>query len=1173
MCSKSHPGRTVWSFLLAVAAVCLASGAALATCNPTLPISAGAVPCYIVVQPIDVCLSNGQGCAPFNTTPGTPNPGTAGMPTNETSPNPIGFTVNPTTGVSPPPSGGVDITRQLLNSVGVDLTWNPMVKFTSPSTKNFTTLNVTQGATCSGTLAKGSTTLTIKSCSSGILAVSDTLSGTGITTGTTIAASGLVGAAGTYTGKGGAGTYKLSMAATTNVGTAETITSTSTLLQSQDFLTLSQQDPKVTSPCPISQMSIPATSPCVPVSPLSSDPSTINMFFVSKLNPPASGGTLYGFSWIGNNGVAIGGNTFFAPTPLQARPDTIAHELVHDLGLDHATYGAGPYNPQSSSNPFGGIAQQVTPTPLLQECDPSYPACGANLMTTGSLRTEPTVACVLAPLAGGAATTPAACLNTVGGQTVQLPGLNTGLADQVTPLPLAFFSPAPTQAQLPTSQQAAVLGGMSGLLQTPQAAQNGPLPSFASGFVNPIPYDTTKAQLGTGGSSTDPIIFDLSGPAGGRPGETLVAWVLTLAPGQTFARHDRFHVVSQSREDLVEDVNYYPDSDKNPIVKDIAYHPGADNNSDNPHIGTAADSPCASTSAECLMVKFQTPGLGANDSISFSEGILKSILFSKGMLSRGGAPITNNDLCKAKITYIFSDGYATTSNFGPCPPVSLPLISSSWRPDPTVSPRKVRTDVLLAQLRARGGVAPVEAQNAHITNVASTAPAPRPGIPAGPVDPFPVPAGWTCAGNCGTDGANGVVTLSPIGNAEYEWVSTTGGVVGVGALPTGALGSETDGSTLSTPVFSATPGTALNFYFNYVTSDGSGFADYAWAELFDSSNNPVALLFTARTEPNGSIIPGAGLPAPLATLTPASVPIMPGSGTQCGSSCNSPAGGPVWPELGPWSGDCWATGCGYTGWVQANYVIPTAGHYYLKVGVVNWNDQLYDSGLAMDGVTIGGVPLTTVLPCTPDPHNPMQCLFQVGQTGLEDADPKTEGGQLGRSCNNSAASGTDVSGTINGNVTVSAGQQCNFKSPCEIKGNLTINGDPSGVLPTGVWLGCALDGNLTDNSGTLVLAPSASVAGNVQIFGASAFTLRPGALIDGNLTIHNVPGTQLGTVCGTTVKGNLVVQSNRSPIEIGGATPQNCSGNTVSGNLQCSGNNPVPTSGSNTVSGHNQCSG
>jgi hypothetical protein len=66
----------------------------------------------------------------------------------------------------------------------------------------------------------------------------------------------------------------------------------------------------------------------------------------------------------------------------------------------------------------------------------------------------------------------------------------------------------------------------------------------------------------------------------------------------------------------------------------------------------------------------------------------------------------------------------------------------------------------------------------------------------------------------------------------------------------------------------------------------------------------------------------------------------------------------------------------------------------------------------------------------------------------------------------------------------------------------------------------------------------------------------------------------LGVVCGTQVKGNLVAQNNRSPIQIGEPLMlQNCPGNTVSGNLQCTGNNPVPISGSNKVSGHNQCSG
>ena len=106
-----------------------------------------------------------------------------------------------------------------------------------------------------------------------------------------------------------------------------------------------------------------------PVSPRSTDASTINMFFVSKLNPPASGGTLYGISWIGNNGVAISGNTFFAPTPLQARPDTIAHELLHDLGLDHDTYGAGPWVPPT--NPSHVLLQ---PALWRRAADPRQPS-------------------------------------------------------------------------------------------------------------------------------------------------------------------------------------------------------------------------------------------------------------------------------------------------------------------------------------------------------------------------------------------------------------------------------------------------------------------------------------------------------------------------------------------------------------------------------------------------------------------------------------------------------------------------------------------------------------------------------------------------------------------------------------------------------------------------------
>ena len=123
----------------------------------------------------------------------------------------------------------------------------------------------------------------------------------------------------------------------------------------------------------------------------------------------------------------------------------------------------------------------------------------------------------------------------------------------------------------------------------------------------------------------------------------------------------------------------------------------------------------------------------------------------------------------------------------------------------------------------------------------------------------------TVIGSAGTLGANGVVTLPPNGELSYGWVSTWGGAPG-GGLPyivpgiNGGIGN-TNGSILRTDVFAATAGDGLQFYFNYVTTDGAGFADYAWARLLDTAYNEVALLFTARTKASGSIIPGFGMPA------------------------------------------------------------------------------------------------------------------------------------------------------------------------------------------------------------------------------------------------------------------------------------------------------------------------
>ncbi len=206
-----------------------------------------------------------------------------------------------------------------------------------------------------------------------------------------------------------------------------------------------------------------------------------------------------------------------------------------------------------------------------------------------------------------------------------------------------------------------------------------------------------------------------------------------------------------------------------------------------------------------------------------------------------------------------------------------------------------------------------------------------------------IPAGWTCTGNCGTLGANGVVTTSPEGG-NYGWVASNTGITGLG-LP--GIGG-TDGTRLRSGVFSATAGDKLQFYFNYVTSDGAGYADYAWARLLDNSLNQVAVLFTARTTPGGNSVPGFGLPPIDGTVTPATVTIIPGA--------------PTWSPLGGYSGRCYSTGCGYTGWVQSDYTIAGAGQYILELGVVDWADQIYDSGMAFDGITVGGKPITPTIP-------------------------------------------------------------------------------------------------------------------------------------------------------------------------------------------------------------------
>ena len=201
----------------------------------------------------------------------------------------------------------------------------------------------------------------------------------------------------------------------------------------------------------------------------------------------------------------------------------------------------------------------------------------------------------------------------------------------------------------------------------------------------------------------------------------------------------------------------------------------------------------------------------------------------------------------------------------------------------------------------------------------------------------------TCIGNCGELGADGVVTAPPVAGVDfYRYVSSFGGVQGEGIY------GGTTASVYRTSVFSANVGDPLAFYFNFITSDGHQYADYAWVRLLNADGTEAALLFTARTNPDGNTVPGWGLPDPSSgvTLDPSSAPII--------------AGAPTWSPLGTWSGTCYGSGCGYTGWVSSMFNIAAAGQYYLEFGVANWINGIYDSGLAWAGLTVADVPVDPV---------------------------------------------------------------------------------------------------------------------------------------------------------------------------------------------------------------------
>ena len=385
-------------------------------------------------------------------------------------------------------------------------------------------------------------------------------------------------------------------------------------LTSTHFQALSKGTPGQTSGC-TSDCSVPLGSATFPGS------NAINMFFVNSLLPGQGvAGPLSGFAWLNGNGIAIAMNTFFGGLGATPRFDTLAHEIGHNLNLDHITNGAG-------------ALCSGTPSPH-----------GCNVMDAGSIRDLPaSTGCTPASTTSASPT---------GGA---LYDLDTGLCNAVVMPP-----PNAIADQL-------ILGN------SPTSTQQGQ--ALLSGFMNPIP--NVGATAG-GGDLSFTVTYPKFIKAGGRAGEFIFALVLALPDGFKFGNNLFTKTGGNAQVFSFERLNGNNGQGNTNCLKPINSGPSIEcleiDFVVNPN--PTPPSTCPADPATCYNGTFT-----ANTSISFTSDIIDKNTGLPATLAQlectNSAPLQCLDL-----TYVFSDLFATTTFFGA--PVNGVSTGNSQRPDATV---------------------------------------------------------------------------------------------------------------------------------------------------------------------------------------------------------------------------------------------------------------------------------------------------------------------------------------------------------------------------------------------------------------------------------------------------------------------------------------------------------